>query len=429
MDKHTPELRFPNFNRSWECLSIQKLVDEKVIDKPLDGNHGNIHPISSDFVEDGIPFVMSNNIQNGIIDFINSKKITKNQADKLQKGFSKSGDVLLTHKGSVGLTAIVPQLEFEYIMLTPQVTYYRVKNHQKLDSKFLLHTFNSPQFTKDLKILADGGTRPYIGITEQRKLLIKLPVIQEQQKIADFLSSVDNKIRLLTEKQNSLQRYKKGVMQKLFPSTGSGQVPELRFKDDNGEDFGDWEETNIGKIADVKGGKRIPKGFSLQSENSGFPYITVSDMFNHSVDTCKIKYVPKEIENKISNYKISVNDIYISVAGTLGLVGIIPDSLNNANLTENANKLTNLKCNQRFLLEYLKSDNFLRLIDSVKTDNAQPKLAIYAIKAFKISLPIKQEQQKIANFLSQIDNKIDTVNQQIEQTKTFKKGLLQQMFV
>src|SRR5262245_37193170 len=84
----------------WECTTVGQLVREGILEKPLDGNHGNIHPKSGDFVSYGIPFVMANNVQSGHVDLSNCTFIRKEQADSLQKGFSRPGDVLLTHKAT-----------------------------------------------------------------------------------------------------------------------------------------------------------------------------------------------------------------------------------------------------------------------------------------------------------------------------------------
>jgi type I restriction enzyme S subunit len=200
--------------------------------------------------------------------------------------------------------------------------------------------------------------------------------------------------------------------------------PMLRF----GEFTDDLEHCLLESLADVKGGKRIPKGYSLQESKNESPYITVSDMTENSVDLSNIRYVPSNVADKISNYKITVDDIYISVAGTLGIVGRIPNELNNANLTENANKLTNIKCNQSFLLQYLKSNKFTSLIDSTKTTNAQPKLAIYAIKGLEVCLPLRDEQQKIADFLSSIDKKISLLKEKHALLEQYKKGVMQKLF-
>lgn len=216
-----PKLRFPEFRNSgeWEKLSIQQLIDKDYLFPPKDGNHGNIHPKSSDFVSSGIPFVMASDIQNGKINFAGCSKIRKKQADNLQKGFSKQGDVLLTHKGTVGEIALVPENDNPYLMLTPQVTYYRVQNTEKLINHYLAYAFLSNQFQEALKIVSGGGTRAYIGITEQRKLQLIIPkTIEEQQKIADCLSSLDELISAQDEKIETLKQHKKGLMQQLFPA-------------------------------------------------------------------------------------------------------------------------------------------------------------------------------------------------------------------
>jgi type I restriction enzyme, S subunit len=106
-------------------MKIQELVDQGVIAKPMDGNHGSIHPKSSAFVNSGIPFVMASDLVDGAIHFNGCAYLRKEQADRLQKGFAYKGDVLISHKATIGVTAIVPQVE-HYVMLTPQVTYYRV---------------------------------------------------------------------------------------------------------------------------------------------------------------------------------------------------------------------------------------------------------------------------------------------------------------
>lgn len=103
----------------WDCYAVGELVNSGIIEKPLDGNHGNIHPKSGDFVDYGIPFVMANNVQDGKVDLETCSFIRKAQADSLQKGFAQTGDILLTHKATIGNTAIVGDISSPYIMLTP----------------------------------------------------------------------------------------------------------------------------------------------------------------------------------------------------------------------------------------------------------------------------------------------------------------------
>ncbi len=200
-------------------------------------------------------------------------------------------------------------------------------------------------------------------------------------------------------------------------------TPKLRFK----EFDGCWVQKIISEIRMFVCGKRLPKGYSLQEENNGFPYITVTDMENGTVNLEKIRYVPLEVIDQIKRYRISVDEIYLSVAGTLGLVGIIPQELNNANLTENADKLTNIKCNEFYLLHYLNNGSLSKLIDSVSTIGAQPKLALYAIQGMPIFLPSLDEQTKISSFLSAVDEKISQLSQKHQLLSQYKQGMMQKI--
>ena len=189
----------------------------------------------------------------------------------------------------------------------------------------------------------------------------------------------------------------------------------------------EWDVVKIKDIAEVKGGKRLPKGESLIESKTPYPYIRVSDMFMGGIKTEKILYVPVNIQPAIKRYTISKDDLFISVAGTLGLVGKIPMDLDGANLTENADKLTNIKCNKDFLFQILMSDIIQNTIINECTWNAQPKLALTRIQQFEVPLPTDPEQSKIASILSTVDNKIDSINKRIEETQKLKQGLIQQL--
>jgi type I restriction enzyme, S subunit len=143
---------------NWTKRKVSDLVNLDIIEKPLDGNHGEIHPKGDDFINSGIPFIMASDINNSFIDLKTCKFISKEQAKILRKGFAKTGDVLLTHKASIGRTAIVPKISDEYILLTPQVTYYRVKDHSKLNNSYLKYYFDSKPFQDVLASFSGAGS-------------------------------------------------------------------------------------------------------------------------------------------------------------------------------------------------------------------------------------------------------------------------------
>lgn len=108
-------------NSEWQTYSVDELVTQNVLAPPLDGNHGAIHPKASDFVPAGIPFIMASDIKDGLVDTANCAFITEQQATTLRKGFARPGDLLLSHKATIGRTALVGEIETEYLVLTPQV--------------------------------------------------------------------------------------------------------------------------------------------------------------------------------------------------------------------------------------------------------------------------------------------------------------------
>lgn len=177
-----------------------------------------------------------------------------------------------------------------------------------------------------------------------------------------------------------------------------------------------WCWVRLGNITQIKGGKRIPKGTSLLKENTGYKYIRVTDMKNGTVLNDDIHYISKDIYNKISNYTISKNDIYITCAGTIGRVGIIPVEFDGANLTENADKIIIKHINKNLLVKVLSSYIVQKQIQEVITTGCQPKLAIKKIEQLKIPLPPINEQQRIVNIIESLFTKLDRAKELIENT-------------
>ncbi len=164
----------------------------------------------------------------------------------------------------------------------------------------------------------------------------------------------------------------------------------------------EWNWCRLGCIASIKGGKRVPVGEKLTTENTGHVYIRVADMKQNSVTDNDIHYVSEAIFQKIKAYTISSDDLYITVAGTIGNVGEIPSTFNNANLTENANKIVFKFISKKFLMYCLLSDFVQSQIKSCTTKVGQPKLAIIRIENLLIPLPPLKEQYRIVAKIEQL---------------------------
>jgi len=191
--------------------------------------------------------------------------------------------------------------------------------------------------------------------------------------------------------------FTRGLQGEPSKETEIGQIPNS------------WELSTIASVATVKGGKRMPKGIPLTDKNTGQPYIRVTDFSNHGVNANQVLFVPTDYQSAISRYVISSNDVYISIAGTIGLVGQVPKALDGANLTENAARIsvTDSEVINSFLMYALASDICQAQIAQFTLTNAQPKLALARIEQIRLPKPSAlDEQREIIAILRIIDRKI-----------------------
>ena len=195
-----------------------------------------------------------------------------------------------------------------------------------------------------------------------------------------------------------------------------------------------WEWCRLGSVSSIYGGKRIPAGRKLSTSDTGHKYIRVSDMKNSSVLLDDIHYVTEDIFQLIKAYTISKDDLYITVAGTIGSVGEIPEELDNANLTENADKIVFSIIDKRFLMYALQSELVQSQIKECTTQVGQPKLAIMRIQGIIIALPPLNEQKRIVDAIENVIPSISKYEQAqiaLEKLNTclnekFRKSVLQE---
>jgi type I restriction enzyme S subunit len=417
----------------WEVCYIQDLVEKGILEKPLDGNHGNIHPKSKDFVPFGIPFIMSNNVQNGLIDTENCHFIRKEQADKLQKGFSFVGDVLLTHKGTVGNVAIVSNIPTEYIMLTPQVTYYRVRDHNRLQNNFIKIYFESTQFQTKLEHLSEGGTRAYIGITNQRKLPFLLPPLPEQKTIAQTLSDVDALIAALDKLIAKKRHIKTATMQQLL--TGKTRLPGLgEGKDYKKSAIGvipeDWEVVNYGEHLNILSGLGFNKS---EYTNYGVKLLRIDNISYGTIAWDSIAFLPEGYIDKYNHLVIQENDILLALnrpitngrlkfamAKKADGLSILYQRVGKIIFTSQA---YDKKYAFHLLFKFIK-----QFVEESAVGTDQPFISTTNLKKYKLPLPPKLEEQKaIAQVLSDIDTEIAALEKRRAKTQAIKQGMMQEL--
>jgi type I restriction enzyme M protein len=289
--------------------------------------------------------------------------------EKLEKFLISQNDILIAMTGAtVGKVAIS---DFDNLLLNQRVGLLR-PNRSKLSYYFLKSILFSDKFYDFCQLFAGGGAQGNISPSQIKSYKIPLPPlpIQEQivAEISDYQKIIDGAKLIVANWKPKID---------IDPS---------------------WEKVKLGEISRIKGGKRIPKGLNFANSKTDYPFIRVVDFMENSVNLESLKYIEKNVFDQISNYTISVFDIYISIAGTIGLVGIIPEILNGKSLTENAAKivLNDLKSNnQKYILEVLQSEIVNHQIIDLTHGVGIPKLGLERISSLIIPLPPISIQNQI----------------------------------
>lgn len=291
-----------------------------------------------------------------------------------------------------------------------------VLKSKKLQPDFLFQYIQTDNFFELTQIQA-GSKMPRADWESISKGEIYFPNSKEQTKIASFLSAVDEKMSQLTQKHELLSQYKQGMMQKLFSQ-------QIRFKADDGSEFGEWEETTLGQTGKFIGGGTPSKENSEFWEGS-IPWISSSDLTEESIFEINItRFISQNALNQSATKLVPANSILIVSRVGVGKVAITSHEICTS---QDFTSLALHKGSSIFFAYLIKSltpyllemNQGTSIKGFVKDDLANLELKV----------PCLEEQIKIANFLSSIDQKIEVVAQQIEQAKQWKKGLLQQMFV
>ncbi len=402
---HIPKIRFKEFSWEWEEWKINKFTSYV--------DYRGRWPIKT---ESWIFLITAKNIKKWYIDYNCSKEYVAedNYLNVMSKWLPKKWDILFTTEAPLWN---IWQIENENIALAQRVIKFRWK--ENVSNNFLLYYMLSDYFQKLIIKKAIGST--VIGIQGKilHNLIINLPQFPEQQKIASFLSSVDEKIENIKEKKKNIEEYKKWVMQKFFKQ-------EIRFKDEIWREFGEWEDKKLGEVATFLKWKGVSK----------------SDIIENWINQC-IRYWElyteywETIRSIKSRTNLNINDSILSIKNDV----IIPASWETQIDIATASCILNddiilwwdlniirWKFNGVFLSYYL---NSIKKIDIARLSQWISVVHLYSsqLKSLNIQLPSLPEQQKIVDFLSEIDEKIEKVSEELDKMEEFKQGLLQGMFV
>ena len=405
-----PPLRFPEFDGDWVTKSFKDIGHFY---------YGKSAPKWSVFADAPTPCIRYGELYtkfNGTIEKIYSH--TNIPPDELK--FSKGGEVLIPRVGEDPLDfSKASLLTLPNVAIGEMISVFNTQQ----DGLFIVYYIRS-MLNKTFAKFVEGGNVSNLYFSFLEDVLITIPNIEEQKKVAHFLSLLDRKILRLAEKYELLVEYKSGLIQKIFSQ-------EIRFQDDGSNDYPDWIESKIESVFSNSGGTPLeshvhPDGeckfISIGNYQKDGVYFDNGQRISINEKT-KPKLLHKNDLVMVLNDKTQAGDIIGST--------ILIEEDNRYIYNQRSERLTpkNNDIDPKFAWYYLNSKVFRKLVFSVSQGGTQIYVNFPAIKKLIFPLPSVPEQKKIANFLTLIDLKIEKVSAQLEQSKTYKLGLSQKMFI
>ena len=403
--RKVPKLRFKEFSDEWEEKKLEDI--------------GEINPKSKSIPKKFVYIDLESVVDGQLKE---KKIIEKEEAPSRAKRLVEKNDILYQMVRPYQQNNLYFSFndELDYVASTG---YAQIRTFYHNNSMYVYHLMHTKKFLDKVLERCTGTSYPAINSEDLSNISIKISKnINEQEKIANFLSSIDKKISLTEEKLELFREYKKGVMQKIFSQ-------ELRFKDNNGNDYPEWEEKKLVEISELTSSKRI---FLNEYVDKGIPFYRGKEIteLKKGKKVTDILYISNKKYNEIlEKYDVpKQNEILITAVGTLGNVYLISNNEKFYFKDGNLIWLKNIKSLPKFLT-YSLENNYKKILDTA-IGSTQKALTIVNLQKLQLIIPVSlEEQQKISDFLSSIDSKIESIEKELDRLKEFKRGLLQQMFV
>ena len=392
-----------------------------------DGTHA-----SHQNVNNGIPLLSAKDIKNGRIQIPDdSRKISQEDFDTIHKNFKlKNSDILLTVVGTIGRVAILNDYSNNFTFQR-SVSYIRLKDGQ--NPNFYVQYFQSNSFLRQLKLRANASAQAGVYLGELGKIPIPIPPKQEQQKIAEILSTVDAKIEVIDLQIKETEQLKKGMMQRLL-TKGIGHT---EFKDSKlGKIPKSWEVKMLSEFTDevtdyVAAGSfaALRENVNVFSEPNYAIYVRLTDL-RKGLGHLEQKYVDKESYEFLSKSNLYGREVlFANIGANVGEVWMMPEIAHQATIAPNMIiiRANNKNIVPEYLHSYFCSSIGLRQIDKIIAGSGHPKINKTELRKLLAILPPISEQQKISDILNSFDKKRQVLTEKKTQYSELKKGLMQQL--
>lgn len=408
-----PAFRFSGFSGEWNIKTLEDF-----------GESSSGVAIESEFVENGKYKVISIGSYS-LNSTYTDQNIRANKSEKIKNRILNKNDLTMVLNDKTQSGEIIGRV----LLIDKDDTYtfnqrtQRIEVDQKsYNSKFLYQFLNSfSQRSKIIK-LSQGNTQIYVNWSAIKNIQYLVPELEEQTQIGEFFQTIDRLIELQSEKVAQAERYKKAMLQKLFPQKGE-TIPKLRFAGFSGE----WELKSLKEITTV-----ITKGSTPQDKSwtGSVNFVKTESINPNTGELSEVANTSlEEHKGYLKRSQLQENDLLFSIVGTLGRVGYVQKKDLPANTNQQIAILRLKKNFPLFIFNSLKTNNVKRFIKSDATIGAQPSLSLWQIESLRLYIPSLKEQTQIGNFFQTLDKQIEAEEQKLERYQTLKRAMLQRMFV
>ena len=383
------------------------------------------------YVSEGVHFLRVENINDdGTISHDNIACVTEQMhTGFLKRSVLENRDVLVSIAGTLGKTGIVRDIDLP-LNTNQAVAFVRLKT-EDVNERYIKGVIDNP-ITQELLL---GKTKvtsiPNLTLEIIGDCLIPLAPIAEQQRIVDRIEYLFAKLDETKEKAQSVldsfETRKAAILHKAF----TGELT-AKWRAEHAVEKSSWVVKKVGEFAEVKGGKRLPKGHVLITEKTDHPYLRIADFGENTIDQSDLHYITDETYAEISRYIITSEDVYLSIVGSIGKTGVIPKELDGANLTENAARIISQSTLPKYLCAYLSSPITQDDIQGRIRSATLGKLSLLNIKDISVPIPTKEEQAEIVRILDSLFAKEQQAKEAaeavLEKIDLMKKAILARAF-
>ncbi len=404
-----PELRFPEFDECWKLLRLGNITSKIGSGKTPRGGESNYQLY-------GVPFIRSQNVQNGSLE-LDDTHIPLEIHEEMSNSKTKPFDILLNITGaSIGRCCIVPE-DLKEANVNQHVAIIRIESGEPL---FYQNFIISHSGQKLIYQQQTTGGKEGLNFKSIRNFKVPSPSVEEQQKIANFLKAIDKRIKLLKTKKDALEDYKTSLMQKLFSQ-------EIRFKQDDGSDFPEWEEKKLSALFNGKKGKGLPKSSII--EEGKYPCVLYGELYTKYDEVIERVISYTHSEDGVQSHK---GDLLMPTSTTttgIDLANVTALNIEDVRLGGDISILRKkVELNTIFYAYYLsnyKKNELAKYAQGITIVH----LYFSHLKNIKVDFPQVNEQNKIAEFLLKVERKKFKIDDFISDLGMFKKAMLQKIFV